>query len=330
MDLHLLPCNMVKFSHSTSMQGHPGGTCSVQGCATALATGIGCQSFFNPSDVLACLDFGLFLMLRWSALWLFHAFFVDKFQQRVGYDVMVRVSTIRKTASPARNLPTNLDIFMALGLLQKVLSSPAFLSFSSFIALSPSFSSFPHLRVGLRFCLEGGVSWLSCAGQYVCEADIEYLMGISTDNFDSAMSPRRPLITELRYKADSSDWTDVLSYFCREAADEDRRIATKLNRLRKEILIVCEKRRNLVDELRSIRGIVVVGKAAEFIIDTLRKDNVQESWGERIRGWHARRIISALKSDPLDRWWSFERDAGTKICSETLMKVTVILGRELS
>ncbi|GJS19082.1 hypothetical protein Tco_0413554, partial [Tanacetum coccineum] len=84
----------------------------------------------------------------------------------------------------------------------------------------------------------------------------------------------RPLITELRYKVDLSDWTDVLAYFCQEVADEDRRIAMKLNRLREEILIVCEKRRNFVDELRSIRGIVVVGKAAEFVTDTLRKDNV--------------------------------------------------------
>ncbi|GJS60147.1 hypothetical protein Tco_0654931 [Tanacetum coccineum] len=70
---------------------------------------------------------------------------------------------------------------------------------------------------------------------------------------------------ELRYKVDLSDWTDVLAYFCQEVADEDRRIAMKLNRLREEILIVCEKRRNFVDELMSIRGIVVVGKAAEFV-----------------------------------------------------------------
>nr|GFB82033.1 hypothetical protein [Tanacetum cinerariifolium] len=69
---------------------------------------------------------------------------------------------------------------------------------------------------------------------------------------------RRPLITKLRYKADSSDWPDVLTYFCREAADEDRNIATKLNRLREEMLIIYKKKRNLVDELRSIRGIVVV------------------------------------------------------------------------
>nr|GEY48602.1 hypothetical protein [Tanacetum cinerariifolium] len=61
---------------------------------------------------------------------------------------------------------------------------------------------------------------------------------------------RRLLITKFRYKADSSDWTDVLTYFCREAADEDRRIATELNRLREEILIVYEKRRNFADELK--------------------------------------------------------------------------------
>nr|GEW79155.1 hypothetical protein [Tanacetum cinerariifolium] len=86
---------------------------------------------------------------------------------------------------------------------------------------------------------------------------------------------RRPLITKLRYKADLSNWPDVLTYFCREAADEDRNIATKLNRLREEMLIIYEKRRNLVDELRSIRGIIVVQKAAEFVVDTVRKDNVQ-------------------------------------------------------
>ncbi|GJR91987.1 hypothetical protein Tco_0215998 [Tanacetum coccineum] len=85
----------------------------------------------------------------------------------------------------------------------------------------------------------------------------------------------RSLITELRYKADSSDWNDVLTYFCREAAYEDRKIATKLNRLREEMLIICEKRRNLMDELRSIKGIVVVEKAVEFVTDTVRKDNAQ-------------------------------------------------------
>ncbi|GKC63429.1 hypothetical protein Tco_1096027 [Tanacetum coccineum] len=86
---------------------------------------------------------------------------------------------------------------------------------------------------------------------------------------------KRPLIIELRYKADSSDWCDVLTYLCREAADEDRSFTTKLNRLREEMLIICEKRRNIADELRSVRGIVVVQKAAEFVAETVRKDNLQ-------------------------------------------------------
>ena len=40
-------------------------------------------------------------------------------------------------------------------------------------------------------------------------------------------------------------------------------------------MVICEKRRNLEDELRSIRGIVVVDKAAELVSDSLRKDNAQ-------------------------------------------------------
>ncbi|GKE81155.1 hypothetical protein Tco_1551155, partial [Tanacetum coccineum] len=59
------------------------------------------------------------------------------------------------------------------------------------------------------------------------------------------------------------------------AADEDRTITTKLNRLCEEMLVICEKRRNLANELRSIRGIVIVEKAAEFMVDIIRKDNDQ-------------------------------------------------------
>ncbi|GJT61234.1 hypothetical protein Tco_1004767 [Tanacetum coccineum] len=105
---------------------------------------------------------------------------------------------------------------------------------------------------------------------------------------------RHPLVTELRYKADSSEWTDVLVFFCREAADEDREIATKLNRLREEMLVIREKRRNLADELRSIRGIVVVTKAAEFVSETVRKDNAQI---EQLRGIESQMEVRALEKE---------------------------------
>ncbi|GJT92834.1 hypothetical protein Tco_1081679 [Tanacetum coccineum] len=75
-------------------------------------------------------------------------------------------------------------------------------------------------------------------------------------------------------RADSSDWNDVLVFFAGKL-DEDRMIVTKLNRLREEILVICKKRRNLVDELRSIKGIVVVRKAAKFLSDIVSKDNAQ-------------------------------------------------------
>ncbi|GJX62160.1 hypothetical protein Tco_0295060 [Tanacetum coccineum] len=118
------------------------------------------------------------------------------------------------------------------------------------------------------------------------------------------------MITELHYKADSSDWTDILSYLCREAADEDRRIATKLNRLHEEILIICEKRRNLTDELRSIRGIVVVGKATEFVTDTLRKDNAQVA--------QLREVESQMEFRALEKELFVQKLVGNwyKICSD--------------
>nr|GEU53271.1 hypothetical protein [Tanacetum cinerariifolium] len=52
-------------------------------------------------------------------------------------------------------------------------------------------------------------------------------------------------------------------------------IATKLNRLRKELLVLCEKKRNIARELIIFRSIVVVSKAAEFVAESVRKANDQ-------------------------------------------------------
>ncbi|GJX78229.1 hypothetical protein Tco_0325040, partial [Tanacetum coccineum] len=70
-------------------------------------------------------------------------------------------------------------------------------------------------------------------------------------------------------------WNDVLIYFCREAAEEDMQIATKLNRLCEELLVLCEKRRNIAHELRIFRSIIVVSKAAEFVAESVTKANDQ-------------------------------------------------------
>nr|GEX87532.1 hypothetical protein [Tanacetum cinerariifolium] len=75
--------------------------------------------------------------------------------------------------------------------------------------------------------------------------------------------------------AEAHDWTNVLSYFCRKVAAEDRRFATEINLLYGEMADVCEKIRNLADELRSMRGIIAPGKVAEFLKDTVRNDGVE-------------------------------------------------------
>ncbi|GJY05973.1 hypothetical protein Tco_0371913, partial [Tanacetum coccineum] len=59
------------------------------------------------------------------------------------------------------------------------------------------------------------------------------------------------------------------------AAAEDRRFATQLNMLRREMANIYEKRRNLAYELRSFRGIIAPGKAVDFLNDALRKDDAE-------------------------------------------------------
>nr|GEX73316.1 hypothetical protein [Tanacetum cinerariifolium] len=53
------------------------------------------------------------------------------------------------------------------------------------------------------------------------------------------------------------------------------KLRMKTKRLQQRMMVIREKRRNLVDELRSVIRIVVVEKAAEFVSETIRKDNAQ-------------------------------------------------------
>ncbi|GJY52963.1 hypothetical protein Tco_0444627 [Tanacetum coccineum] len=86
---------------------------------------------------------------------------------------------------------------------------------------------------------------------------------------------RGPMIN--RYIVGSSDWIEVLvlRYFCRKAAAEDRRFAMRMNLLCQEIANVCEYRRNLADELCSVRSVIVAVKVSELLNDTLMKDEAK-------------------------------------------------------
>nr|GEY37390.1 hypothetical protein [Tanacetum cinerariifolium] len=64
----------------------------------------------------------------------------------------------------------------------------------------------------------------------------------------------RPVITEFCSNGGLSDWTDVLSYFCRNDMAEDIRFTTEINMMRGEMADVCEKRINLSNEMRSLRA----------------------------------------------------------------------------
>ncbi|GKB08085.1 hypothetical protein Tco_0836369 [Tanacetum coccineum] len=65
----------------------------------------------------------------------------------------------------------------------------------------------------------------------------------------------QPMITELRYSAQTSDWIDVLCYYCRRAASIDRKFARQINRLRGEMAVACENRMTLVEELEDLQDL---------------------------------------------------------------------------
>ncbi|GJY68130.1 hypothetical protein Tco_0471112 [Tanacetum coccineum] len=85
----------------------------------------------------------------------------------------------------------------------------------------------------------------------------------------------QPMITELRYSAQTSDWIDVLCYYCRRAASIDQKFARQINRLRGEMAVACENRMTLVEELEDVRGIIAPAKAAKFLKETQLKDDAK-------------------------------------------------------
>nr|GEV65743.1 putative reverse transcriptase domain-containing protein [Tanacetum cinerariifolium] len=155
---------------------------------------------------------------------------------------------------------------------------------------------------------------------------------------------RRPLITKLRCNAASLDSTDVLSYFCRKAVGEDRRFATKLNTLREEMANVSEKRMNLAYELRSVKGIIVARKAAEFVTGTLRNDNAEMAQLHELKSCHREiaedlrlaREINALCArliDVIDERENFKDEldvvAGRRVPEKMVEFMGVVQGKDI-
>nr|GEX16926.1 hypothetical protein [Tanacetum cinerariifolium] len=86
---------------------------------------------------------------------------------------------------------------------------------------------------------------------------------------------RRPMIIVIHSIVGSSDWTEVLRYFCHKAAAEDRRFSMQMNFCVRRLADVCEYRINLANELCSVRSVIAPVKAAKLLNDTLRKDEAK-------------------------------------------------------
>ncbi|GKD77259.1 hypothetical protein Tco_1339880 [Tanacetum coccineum] len=79
----------------------------------------------------------------------------------------------------------------------------------------------------------------------------------------------------LREAVKTSDWVDMLVFYYRKTAVEDRKFARQISRLREEMVAAYEKRMYFFEELESVVRIIVPAKATEFLNETQMKDNVK-------------------------------------------------------
>ncbi|GKA01015.1 hypothetical protein Tco_0673680 [Tanacetum coccineum] len=71
----------------------------------------------------------------------------------------------------------------------------------------------------------------------------------------------------------SQKWLDMMVFYCRRSADEDREFARQMNRLRGEMICACEERVAFVQDLESLSGVIATTKTTDFLNETMIKDD---------------------------------------------------------
>ncbi|GKC46842.1 hypothetical protein Tco_1064564 [Tanacetum coccineum] len=82
-----------------------------------------------------------------------------------------------------------------------------------------------------------------------------------------------PKYAELEMAVGLQKWLDMMVLYCRRSADEDREFTRQMNRLRGEMICVCEERVAFVQDLESLSGVIARAKMADFLNEAMIKDN---------------------------------------------------------
>ncbi|GKF17618.1 hypothetical protein Tco_0062536, partial [Tanacetum coccineum] len=73
--------------------------------------------------------------------------------------------------------------------------------------------------------------------------------------------------------AGSSDWSDMLIFYCRRSATEDREFACRINTLRGELTVSYQERVYFVQLLETVKRVISPRKMAEFLNEVQLKDD---------------------------------------------------------
>ncbi|GJU88766.1 hypothetical protein Tco_1301189 [Tanacetum coccineum] len=82
-----------------------------------------------------------------------------------------------------------------------------------------------------------------------------------------------PKCVELEMAVGSQNWLGMMVVYCRNAAKEDREFATRVNRMRGDMIVACEDRVSFVAELETLSDVTAAGftpRHEEFDHDTLQ------------------------------------------------------------
>ncbi|GKD79276.1 hypothetical protein Tco_1341897 [Tanacetum coccineum] len=111
-------------------------------------------------------------------------------------------------------------------------------------------------------CVNGVMCVLFIARERACEIDL-FVQNLRREDHLRSLS------------GVSVEPSDMQLFVAIWVAAEDRRFAMRMNFLREEIADVCKYRRNLINELCSVRSVIAPVKAAELLNDSLTKDEVK-------------------------------------------------------
>ncbi|GKF66547.1 hypothetical protein Tco_0193064 [Tanacetum coccineum] len=69
---------------------------------------------------------------------------------------------------------------------------------------------------------------------------------------------------ELEMAVSSQNWLGMMGVYCQNAAKEDREFATRVNRMRRDMIVACEDRVSFVAELETLSDVTAAVKTAFF------------------------------------------------------------------